>query len=183
MKLIAIHGRARSGKDTLAKLLMKHEPFIRMAFADPLKQAVAGLFNIPQSTAFSDDKNQMLDYWGLTLRDVLQRFGTEAMRGTFGQQFWIERWLCEYNGYKVKDANVVITDCRFENEAQAVKQMGGYVVQLSRDVEGLQGVESQHISERRLPKQFIDFYIDNNSGFFELELQAQLMLSKINGTK
>lgn len=49
MKVIAISGWKRSGKDTAAEHLIKEYGFKRIAFADPLKDRVAEEFEIPRS--------------------------------------------------------------------------------------------------------------------------------------
>ena len=48
MKIIAISGWKRSGKDTLAEYLIKEHNFMRIAFADPLKDMVAQEYDIPR---------------------------------------------------------------------------------------------------------------------------------------
>lgn len=170
MMLIGVHGKARSGKDTLARCLM-HNPgnFKRLAFADPLKHAVALLFNIPVEVAFSDDKDQIIQPWGLTLRDILQRFGTESMRDVFGQSFWIDRLIAEYQ--KIKDtANVVVTDVRFPNEAARIRELGGTIIHLRRDGAGLLGSASAHISETVLPFVEGDVELHNNGSVYQLAM-------------
>lgn len=49
MKVIAISGWKRSGKDTIAEQLIKEHSFERVAFADPLKDSVAKEYGIPRS--------------------------------------------------------------------------------------------------------------------------------------
>lgn len=49
MKVIAISGWKRSGKDTIAEQLIKEHGFKRVAFADPLKDSVAQEYGIPRS--------------------------------------------------------------------------------------------------------------------------------------
>lgn len=48
MKVIAISGYKRSGKDTSAEILVKDHNFIRVAFADILKDMVAKEYGIPR---------------------------------------------------------------------------------------------------------------------------------------
>lgn len=48
MKILAISGWKRSGKDTLANYLIEKEGFKRISFADPLKDSVSKEFNIPR---------------------------------------------------------------------------------------------------------------------------------------
>lgn len=53
MKVIAISGWKRSGKDTAAERLIKEHNFCRIAFADPLKDMVASEYDIPRE--YCDD--------------------------------------------------------------------------------------------------------------------------------
>ena len=176
-RLIGLHGKARSGKDTFARALASCEPIHCMSFAAPLKAAVAVLFNIPASVAFSDDKTQVLEPWGLTLRDVLQRFGTEAMRANFGEDFWIDRWATEYA--RVSALNVVVTDCRFANEARRIRALGGVVVHIRRDAGGLEGAAAAHASEQTLPVEPGDIVVDNNREVAWLTVEAIRVLGAI----
>lgn len=50
MKVVAISGWARSGKDTAAKILIEDYGFNRIAFADPLKNTVAEQFGFERQS-------------------------------------------------------------------------------------------------------------------------------------
>jgi deoxynucleotide monophosphate kinase-like protein len=50
MKVIAISGWKGSGKDTAANYLIEKKNYLRVAFADPLKDMVATTYNIPRSS-------------------------------------------------------------------------------------------------------------------------------------
>lgn len=147
--LIAFAGRAGCGKDTAADYLKKHYGFIPMAFAAPLKRTAAVLFDLPE-IYFHDRllKETPLDTWdGLTPRHILQMLGTEAIRTTFGQDFWLKRWISEYRMHR-NNTNVVVTDVRFNNEAQLIRDLGGVVIHLVRpDVQNLDQAASWHASE------------------------------------
>jgi hypothetical protein len=142
--IIGLSGHKGSGKDLVAAYLVKEHGFERKAFADPLKRSVAALFNIP----FSDvDKLKMNDkilvgigmigepeydqwiqhmgYQALSWRELLQRYGTEAHRDVFGVDFWLEYTL-PLGGYYPGRA-IVVSDVRFENEANRIKELGGFV--------------------------------------------------------
>jgi len=159
-KLIGLHGYARSGKDTLATLIMQQHRFTRMAFADPLKAAASVLFGIHRDVVFGDDKTVVLEPWGITLREALQKLGTEAMRNNFGEDFWIKRWRMEYDR---TEGNVVVTDVRFENEAAAIRAAGGRMVHLTRPGAGLKGDAGRHPSEGGVTVMPGDLQIANDS--------------------
>jgi dephospho-CoA kinase len=55
MKLIGITGKARSGKDTIARHLWAQHAFTRIAFADPLKLAAQSIFGLTHDQTWNDD--------------------------------------------------------------------------------------------------------------------------------
>ncbi len=141
MKVIALTGLPRSGKDTIAAILVKDYGYTKRAFATPLKQAAAILLNRRLSEMEGEDgfdREAVLPEWGFTTRHFLQYLGTEAMRN-YQQDFWIRRMLSAVIGLD----RVVITDCRFPNEVDLVHRLGGTVVQVVRP--GLKA--SAHVSD------------------------------------
>ena len=79
-KIIAICGAKRSGKDVLAEHIVKHYNYERVAFANPLKQAVKALFGFDDEQVETDKKDVVDENWGITPRAALQFFGTEIMQ-------------------------------------------------------------------------------------------------------
>jgi dephospho-CoA kinase len=79
-KIIAICGAKRSGKDVLAEHIVKHYNYERVAFANPLKQAVKALFGFDDEQVETDKKDVVDEKWGITPRAALQFFGTEIMQ-------------------------------------------------------------------------------------------------------
>ncbi|UXY13830.1 hypothetical protein N8I74_10900 [Chitiniphilus purpureus] len=49
MQLIALTGAKGAGKDTVADHLVRHHGFVRLAFADPLRDEIAAAFGVPLS--------------------------------------------------------------------------------------------------------------------------------------
>jgi hypothetical protein len=109
-------------------------------------------------------------------REFLQRFGTEAGRETFWDSFWIDLVLPEnqqdlhvqYDGYDV----VVVTDVRFPNEAERIKQLGGEVWEIIRP--GLSA--GAHASEHPLPRDLVDVTIVNNGTILDLQDEVDRVL-------
>lgn len=159
MNLIGITGKARSGKDTVARHLVMNHDFVRLAFADPLKQAAQEIFGLTAEQTWSDDlKEVMIPRWGMTPRKIFQLLGTECMKPFFGEDMWIKRLDINYDILKDSD-NVVVTDVRFDPEADYIRSKGGIIVEVRRG-DGLAGEAGSHASERglRLPP---DMIIDN----------------------
>lgn len=160
IKLIAFTGLPRSGKDSAADWLILHG-YVRLRFADPLKEAAAILLGRTAAECNGDggfDREAVMPEWGFSMRDFLQRFGTEAMRNNFGADFWtkhMRRRLDSLPPYHGVTRAAVITDCRFQNETDMVREYGGIVVEIRRP--GL--VPSAHVSDNRVEP---DMTIDND---------------------
>lgn len=161
--IIGLSGYAQSGKDSIGAILVKNYGFTRYAFADALKEMAYQLNpivvtsideNIPlgvdtnlyvKNTRLQDvvNNNGWEDAKKLPeIRRLLQVLGTEAGRKILGENIWVDTVL-----NKVKDKNVVITDCRFPNEAKALKNSGGFVVRVERP--GMAAINN-HLSETSL---------------------------------
>lgn len=191
--IIGLAGQKQSGKDTTAAYLMKEHGFERRAFADPLKRSVAALFlDIPY---------HKIDQWknddrvtitlnvpqgdgtpgvGMTFRAFLQRYGTESHRGVFDNDFWLQYTLPADGYYAGK--KIVITDCRFENEVSRVRQVGGYVVNVTRPNLGLE-LQDLHSSESGLPDSSIDYSIFNDGSLTMLYEATERMLYELGERK
>jgi hypothetical protein len=65
----------------------------------------------------------------LTPRWILQRWGTEVLRGGFHDDIWIATLE---NRIRNTTKNIVISDCRFPNEIAAIKSQGGKIIWVQR---------------------------------------------------
>ena len=160
-KLFGLTGPAGCGKDTIAERLMALHGFVPTAFADPLRSAASEAFGVDYED-FTDraKKDTVNAYWGMTPRQMLQRMGTEAMHSAFGPEFWIRRWALTYN--EIRDvASCVISDVRFENEADMVRDCGGTIIHVWRP--GIELVEGNHVSGRGITLREGDIVIGNDA--------------------
>lgn len=86
----------------------------------------------------------------------MQKLGTEFGRGFIGDSFWVNAWKKQVA--ECMAVGVVTDDCRFENEALAVRELGGIVVKLHRN--GV--VCGEHPSESSVKKILPDYIYDNS---------------------
>ncbi len=148
MTLIALAGRAGSGKNTVAKLLRAHE----VSFAEPLKRFCQEVFGFSDDQVFGpsecrnapDPRYPRADGTCLTPREALQKLGTEWGRSCYGN-VWAD--LGVRRALACQSQLVAITDCRFVNEARAVLAAGGQVWRIVRPGAGLAGSAGLHPSE------------------------------------
>jgi len=129
----------------------------------------------------------------LTPRKLLQLLGTEAGRELIHPNIWVNSLFADYKAkeeiglydggyldgqeaYRVDKSNWIITDVRFPNEAEAIKQRGGIVIRVNREesvlykgVKHIKGVKSiEHPSETALDDYEFDHVIENNSDITSL---------------
>lgn len=109
----------------------------------------------------------------LQVRVFLQRLGTEAIRDGIHPNTWVNALFADYKprhhhtvNPDFEDPNWIITDCRFPNEAQAIKDRGGIVIRVTRPGENLADL---HPSETSLDAWTFDFVLDNSGSITQLK--------------
>lgn len=157
--VITISGPARSGKDYVGNLLCEALPNAKCyAFADLLKEYVCELFNIDLET-LNNLKNSGVAFTanGLTMRTILQRFGTEIFVNKVDKLYWVNK-LKE----KIQEENydyVIITDARFRHEIECISDTSFKMLIKTND----NIKECSHSSERDLDDYSFDFVINNEN--------------------
>lgn len=170
-KLIGLTGLAGCGKDTFAEKLSFHSSNVKLyAFADPLKSAASAIFNVPLDVFYIQSLKEKTDpFWGISPREMLQKLGTEACRNTFGPDIWIKSGQTHVNDMLLGNSRVIVTDVRFDNEAQWIIDNGGIVIDIQRDNLKKQN-KHNHVSEQGITTD--KFIIKNNGTLEDLEQQA-----------
>ena len=105
----------------------------------------------------------------LTNRELLQIFGTEVGR-SISKNIWVNALINDYkkevsSGLPI---NWLITDVRFPNEVEAIKNNGGIVIRINRNTDRV----DNHLSESALDN-YKDFNaVINNNGTLEELLET-----------
>jgi len=135
--VIGISGKIGSGKDAFAELFIRyvHENyghyFKNKKFAYNLKKIVSVLTGVPIEDVFSrEGKLKYLDDWDLTIGEIQQLIGTEAVRNNVHNDAWV---LSLFGTYKDDEDFWIVTDVRFKNEAKIIKEKGGILIRLEGD--------------------------------------------------
>jgi hypothetical protein len=141
--VVALSGLAASGKSTAAEYLDRHHGFVRHRFAAPLKDMMRAL-GLTERHIEGDLKEVPCDLLcGRTPRWAMQSVGTEWGRDLIHPDLWVSIWKARALASLEAGLNVVAEDCRFPNEADAVRALGGRVIRLK----GRGGIGGSHASE------------------------------------
>jgi hypothetical protein len=143
--LIGLTGYAGSGKSEVARILAENG-WTRAKFAAPLKNMLRCLLlgqglntGEVERMIEGDLKETPSDLLsGRSPRHAMQSLGTEWGRRCIGEGLWIDAAMRGFSGPTVFD------DCRFPNEASAIRSRGGIVIEISRP--GV-GPVNGHVSE------------------------------------
>ena len=117
--LIALFGPPGAGKDTVAKRLVEQHGFVRIAFADKVRELAyevmsPNLQSVVDCEGWEYCKRELVTY-----REILERVGDGA-RKVLGDDVWINAVGAEIDYLLGSGKNVVITDLRKENESEFV---------------------------------------------------------------
>ena len=160
--LIGLGYRARVGKDTATDFMVKELGFKKTAFAYSLKEAVKIVFGWTDDHVYGHLKEVTDPFWNQTPREVMQKFGTDALRNNLRQDIWVKS--VEKQISDDQDWDWVITDVRFPNEADFIHNLGGLVFRIDRtNPDEIAAGTSNHSSETAMDKyEKWDSIISNN---------------------
>lgn len=171
--VIALSGKKGSGKDTVADMLqfyfkLYHDKEVeKHAFADPVRE-IAGLVSGVGESYFKhrDLKEQPIfdDPCDRSPRDYLRLVG-QGLKSTLGQDVWIH--LLGSKVFAFQSENCIVTDVRFRNELDFVKENGAFLIKVERN--GCKG--DNDVSETEMDgfkDEEFDLIIKNNGDKEEL---------------
>jgi hypothetical protein len=162
------------------------------ALADPIKRFGIDMLGISEEKAYGNDADKMgvTEFeWEsmpfehsksgpMTIREVLQVVGTELGRNIWDKEIWIKalkrrvgKFYDRFNG-----GYAVVCDVRFDNEVQAIHDMGGevWVVEGPQRINESSGGD-QHASEVQRTDVSRDATINNREGVTKEEVFDQVM--------
>lgn len=174
MVVIGVTGRKYNGKDTIAEYLVKKYNFVQISFAEPLKEVCRTLFGFSQEQLYGSLKETVDESWGISPRNALQFLGTDIIRNQIHKlipniedKFWIRCMLAKINKLKENDPDVkiVISDVRFPNEVDMIKEINGIIIRAVRP--SISNIDC-HESEKLIDELNVNFELLNDLGLNEL---------------
>lgn len=169
-RLIAFTGPAGCGKSTAAQVLMG-KGWQRVKFASILKDMCRAMGMTEEMIEGYDKEKPQAVFGGQTPRFIMQTLGTEWGRKTISPDLWVSITKAEIQRQLDVGHNVVVDDCRFDNEADCIRFLGGVVV----SIDGRGGISGAHESESGVTS---DYVIDNNGTLEDLEDEVERLVAK-----
>ncbi len=155
--IVSFSGRKQVGKTTLANFLIKEKGFVKISFADELKNIACELYDLDRNEISNEKYKEAelnhglqwndeycnrlksilkidfdfnyTDRWFSTRREMLQFLGTEILR-QYDEDFHVNsiKKIIENN----PDINYVLDDTRFKNEISLLKNNGATCIYVIR---------------------------------------------------
>lgn len=140
--LIAFCGDIGAGKDTVADYLVRSHGFVTASFATPLKNTVLGVYHslgMESRHVFGTQEDKAEAIPGLltpegepmTGRHALEKVGTEGFRAACPDT-WILLATHQIRAAIAAGFRVAVTDARFPNEFDVVRELGGKLVRVTK---------------------------------------------------
>jgi hypothetical protein len=125
----------------------------------------------------------------MSVRELLQKLGTEAMRDGLHTNVWVNALFADYKMSYTQHPDIeyvnhkaypnwIITDMRFPNELEAVVEKGGITIRVSRTGIHTPKVEDLHPSETSLDDVEFNYHIDNSGTIEDLIEKVEEILIK-----
>jgi hypothetical protein len=188
--LIGLSGAAGAGKDAVALALTERHNFKRFALATKMKEcalAIDPIVDFDMTTVALDTGvrvrpirlSELIEKMGPEkakkhpeVRRLYQRIGTEMGRETISKDLWVKLVFELMADQRGRD--VVISDVRFLNEADAIRRRGGFLWRVIRPGAGLEGEAAKHVSETELQDEdgLYDEIIHNDGTLEDLAAKA-----------
>lgn len=203
-KIVAVNGTIGSGKNAFSEPFIDNG-FTQMSFAKNLKDSVAAIFGWDREmlegiTKESRAIREIPDaYWCKKLgrddvspRWVLQYYGTDVVRRYLNNDIWV--YSLEKSMQDIK-GDIIISDCRFPNELTMIRENGGVVIEVQRELPewyndayryNVRGGDLPEALKTIHPSEWAwiginkpDYVIQNNSTLEELNKQAEWIIHGI----
>lgn len=182
--VVAICGKRRCGKDTIANYLQNNYNFEHIKISSKLKNVIKILFNFNDNQMESDEKELIDEKWNVSPRQVMQFIGTDIMQyeiqkllPNVNRSFWIKSLIEEY---KNTNKNLVISDLRFLHEYEELKKVSNkiYIIKVERKCSHDLSSTDTHSSETEMINIPCDFII-NNSKISDLYSKIDKIINQI----
>jgi hypothetical protein len=178
-RLIGLVGPSGSGKDEVARILGRRWGFVRVAVADPIKEATAVIFDLDREHLWGSRKNEVVVRIGMTSREAFQRVG-DGLRAV-EPGLWLTLFVRRVLEAQRTGQRVVCPDVRTHDEVAAIGSLGGQVWRVVRPGAGAPGKAGKHETETDLaglPDGRFGVVVRNDGGLSDLDERCADLLAR-----
>lgn len=183
-RIVGFAGQAQSGKNTAAEVLAA-EGWIRLAFADPIRELVEYLDPIidaatdpplraSQAVARVGYEQAKASY--PEFRATLQQLGAGA-RNVLGSTIWADAAEDRIKTLTAAGHHIVFTDVRYQTEVDLIRSHGGKVIEVTRIGSGLPGDAGTHETETQ--ELTVDATISNDKMVADLHEKVRTIIEEV----
>src|SRR5271165_4803636 len=191
---IALSGKARVGKDTVAKLIIQHLKLDRYeykirAFADPMKEIIKIMFpNANDECLYGASElrgeiisdqflNRDFHRKSLTYRNALTDIGRYARE--YNENIWVSNLDYNLNNpFNKRKTAYIVSDCRFVNEFNYLRDNGFYLIRvLRKDID--RGFDVSEVEQEQISDESLDKVIYNDYSIEVLSEEVKQLVDKL----
>lgn len=167
--IIGLTGKKQSGKTEASKGLKGFKLInfkdalieeIKDGFPD-LLEGIKDEYNLSNDTEITVEN--LFSIKPFLMRTLMQNYGTDVRRKD-DKDYWVNRWL---DSIHYGDGDILADDVRFENEAKAVRTLGGIIIRIHRP--SLEVGTDFHPTETEMDKIKVDHLIINDGTIKDLQ--------------
>lgn len=154
VKIIILSGKARSGKDKVADIIINYYKDLKvkkLSYAYYLKQYVKSISNWDGEEATKP-------------RELLQNIGIDLIKNKINNKLLINRVIEDIEVYSYFYDVIIITDARLIDEVEDIKNKYNVItIRINSSIDNnLSDIEKNHITEINLDNYKFDYVIENN---------------------
>lgn len=176
-RLIALNGSMGVGKSEAFHHISAASlrQVVQVKFAQPIYDIQEFIYS-RISQVYKRNANFIKD------RKLLQWIGTDWGRA-LDENLWVNIWKAEVTARQKDGFMVVCDDCRFNNEAEIVKSMGGVIIKIVRPNSGEHAGGGKgilgHASEAGIDDKHVDHTITNDGTLEQYQASLSALLKQL----
>ena len=179
---IAISGKANSGKDTVAKLLvtaLNLKNYKISSFADPIKQTARLFFPKIQYIDLygpSVNRSNLVPGESITVRELLINIGENFK--AINPNIWVNNFSSTLEECIKTNTDIIVTDLRFKSEFDFLKKENFFLIRVIRP--GISVINNSTETEQdQLSNDKFDFILNNSNSLEDLKLNINALVKII----
>lgn len=177
--LIGLAGHKGSGKDTAAAHLVRAHDFRQISLADPIRNGLCAMFGLTADDLLDRNRKETaIDWLGVSPRHLMQTLGTEWGRNHVARDVWLRVASHRLEAIaKGGRSRIVVSDIRFDDEADWIRSKGGQLIHIRRPLTCPQ--HDAHVSEAGVTLNIDDYIILNTSTIDQLHAQLDALMQEL----